>query len=191
MTRVAPVRHIVHGQVLLARLLWACSPTLTLVGAVAAVARALSAAVLMLASGRLVGALADGRLDNRWLVLTLAALVLQTVLAAVVDVVGVVEQGRATPLLLERVSALASRPHGIENLEDADVRQAIDGTVEEVNQQYFLGVQSTWQVVGYRLWGLAALAVLASWSWWAAAVVLTATLAVNLTWSAYSQQIFE
>src|SRR5215510_11332861 len=131
MTTVARVRHIVHGQVLLARLLWACSPALTLLGATAAVARALAAAVLMLASGRLVGGLADGRLDTRWLVLTLTALVLQTVLAAVVDVVGVVEQGRATPLLLERVSALASRPHGIEHLEDPDVRQAIDGAVEE------------------------------------------------------------
>jgi ATP-binding cassette, subfamily B, bacterial len=191
MTMVARVRRILHGQALLARLLWDCSPVLTVVGAVTAVARALAAGVLMLASGRLVAALADGRLDHRWLVLTLGALVLQTVLAAVVDVVGVVEQGRATPLLLERVSALASRPHGIEHLEDVDVRQAIDGGVEEINQQYFLGVQSTWQVLGYRLWGLAALAVLASWSWWVAAVVLAATLAVNLTWSAYSQQIFE
>src|SRR5215510_106207 len=85
MTTVARVRHIVHGQVLLARLLWACSPALTLVGATAAVARALAAAVLMLASGRLVGGLADGRLDTRWLVLTLTALVLQTVLAAARD----------------------------------------------------------------------------------------------------------
>jgi len=191
MTTVARIRRILHGMALLVRLLWACSPALTVVGAVAAVARALAAAVLMLASGRLVGALADGRLDQRWLVLTLTALVLQTVLAAVVDVVGVVEQGRATPLLLERVSTLASRPHGIEHLEQSDVRQAIDGAVEEINQQYFLGVQSTWQVVGYRIWGIAALAVLASWSWWVAAVVLAATLAVNLTWSAYSQQIFE
>jgi ATP-binding cassette subfamily B protein len=191
MTTLTRVRRILHGQALLARLLWECSPALTVVGAVAAVTRAGAAAVLMLASGRLVGALADGRLDHRWLVLTLGALVLQTVLAALVDVVGVVEQGRATPLLLEKVSALASRPHGIEHLEDADVRQAVDGAVEEINQQYFLGVQSTWQVVGYRLWGLAALAVLASWSWWVAAVVLAATLAVNLTWSAYSQQIFE
>src|ERR1700754_4371590 len=158
MTTLARVRRIVQGQALLARLLWACSPALTVVGAVAAVARALAAAMLMVASGRLVGALADGRLDTRWLVLTLLALVLQTVLAAVLDVVGVVQQGRATPLLLERVSALASRPHGIEHLEEPGVRQAIDGAVEEINQQYFLGVQFTWQVLGYRLWGLAALA---------------------------------
>src|SRR3954469_12729090 len=191
MTNVARVRRILHGQALLGRLLWECSPALTVTGAVAAVARAVAAAGLMLASGRLVAALADGRLHHRWLVLTLGAVVAQTLLAAVVDVVGVVEQARATPKLLERVSALASRPHGIEHLEDADVRQAIDGTVEEINQQYFLGVQSTWQVVGYRLWGLAALAVLASWSWWVAAVVLTATLAGTLTWSSYSHQIFE
>src|SRR3954466_3689735 len=191
MTTMARVRRILHGLGLLARLLWDCSPLLPVVGAIAAVARALAAAVLMLASGRLVGALADGRLDNRWLVLTLAALVLQTVLAAVVDVVGNVQQGRATPLLLERVSALCSRPHGIEHLEDADIRQSIDGAVEEINQQYFLGVQSTWQVVSYRLWGVAALIVLATWSWWVAALVLVTTVAVNVTWSAYSQQIFE
>ena len=188
---VARVRHILHGQALLARLVWQCSPLLTVLGATAAVVRALAAATLMLASGRLVATLADSRLDTRWLVLTLGALVVQTLLAAAVDVVGVVQQGRATPLLLERVSALASRPHGVEHLEDPAIRQAIDGAVEEINQQYFLGVQSTWQVVGYRLWGLAALVVLASWSWWAAALVLVATLAGNLTWSAYSQQIFE
>ncbi len=107
------------------------------------------------------------------------------------DIIGTVEQGRATPLLLERVSALCSRPHGIEHLEDAEIRQSVDGSVEEINQQYFLGVQSTWQVLGYRLWGLAALVVLASWSWWVAALVLVTTLALNTTWSAYSQQIFE
>ena len=33
--------------------------------------------------------------------------------------------------------------------------------------------------------------VLASWSWWVALVVLTATLLLNVRWSAYSQQIFE
>ncbi len=185
------VRRVLHGQVLLARLLWACSPVLTVVGLLAAVAQALAAAGLMVGSGRLVAGLLDHRLETGWLVFTLTCLVLQPVCTAGTDLVGVVQQGRATPLLLERVSTLASRPHGVEHLEDPDVRQAIDGAVEEINQQYFLGVQSTWQVLGYRLWGAAALVVLASWSWWVAAVVLVTTLAVNVTWSAYSQQIFE
>jgi ATP-binding cassette, subfamily B, bacterial len=190
-TIAARTRRVLRGQVLLARLLWDCSPVLTVLGAVSAVAQAVAAAGIMVFSGRLVGALAEGRLDTRWLVLALVSLVLQPVCSAVCDVIGVVEQGRATPLLLERVSALASRPHGIEHLEDPDIRQAIDGAVEEINQQYFLGVQSTWQVLGYRLWGLAALLVLAAWSWWVALVVLAATIAGNVTWSAYSQQIFE
>jgi ATP-binding cassette subfamily B protein len=185
------VRRVLRGQVLLARLLWECSPGLTVLGAISAVTQAVAAAGVMIGSGQLVGALADGRLDTRWLVLTLGCLVAQPVLTAVVDIVGNIEQGRATPLLLERVSALCSRPHGIEHLEDAEIRQSIDGAVEEINQQYFLGVQSTWQVVGYRLWGVAALVVLALWSWWVALVVLATTLAVNVTWSAYSQQIFE
>jgi ATP-binding cassette, subfamily B, bacterial len=187
----ARVRRTLQGQVLLARLLWSCSPLLTVVGLVAAVAQAVAAAGIMVGSGHLVAGLVDHRLDTGWLVVTLASLVLQPVCTAVTDIVGVVQQGRATPLLLERVSALASRPHGIQHLEDAGVRQAIDGAVEEINQQYFLSVQSTWQVLGYRLWGLAALVVLASWSWWVAALVLVTTLALNLTWSAYSQQIFE
>ena len=187
----ARVRRVLRGQVLLVRLLWECSPTLTTLGASAAVAQAFAAAGIMVGSGKLVEALADGRLDITWLMLTLGSLVAQPILTAVVDIVGNVEQGRATPLLLERVSALCSRPHGIEHLEDAEIRQAVDGAVEEINQQYFLGVQSTWQVVGYRLWGIAALVVLAAWSWWVAAMVLVATLAMNITWSAYSQQIFE
>jgi len=187
----ARFRRVLRGQVLLARLLWECSPTLTTLGALAAVAQAAAAAGIMVGSGRLVQALADGRLDTTWLVVTLACLVAQPILTAAVDIVGTVEQGRATPLLLERVSTLCSRPHGIEHLEDPEIRQSIDAAVEEINQQYFLGVQSTWQVVGYRLWGLAALAVLVAWSWWVAAVVLVTTLAMNLTWSAYSQQIFE
>ncbi|HET9841527.1 MAG TPA: ABC transporter ATP-binding protein [Nocardioides sp.] len=188
---VRRLRRVLRGQVLLARLLWACSPTLTVVGLLAATAQAIAAAGVMVGSGRLVAGLVDHRLETGWLVITLACLVLQPICTAATDTVGVVQQGRATPLLLERVSHLASRPHGVEHLEDPDVRQAIDGAVEEINQQYFLGVQSAWQVLGYRLWGLAALAVLASWSWWVAAMVLVTTLAVNVTWSAYSQQIFE
>jgi ATP-binding cassette subfamily B protein len=185
------IRRVVRGQVLLVRLLWACSPVLTVVGALAAAAQAASAAGVMVGSGRLVAGLVHHRLETDWLVLTLTCLVLQPICAAVCDVVGVIEQGRATPLLLERVSALASRPHGIEHLEDPDIRQAVDGVIEEVNQQYFQGVSSAWDVVYYRLWGLAALVVLAAWSWWVALVVLVTTLALNATWSAYSQQIFE
>jgi hypothetical protein len=187
----ARVRRVLRGQVLLVRLLWECSPTLTTLGALAAVAQAFAAAGIMVGSGQLVQALAEGHLDTGWLALTLASLVAQPILTAVVDIIGNIEQGRATPLLLERVSALCSRPHGIEHLEDAEIRQAVDGAVEEINQQYFLGVQSTWQVLGYRLWGIAALVVLAAWSWWVAAMVLVTTLALNVTWSAYSQQIFE
>jgi ATP-binding cassette subfamily B protein len=187
----ARVRRVLRGQALLSRLLWECSPTLTMLAAVAAVGQAIAAAGVMVGSGRLVAGLADGRLETTWLVVTLASLGAQPILTAVVDIVGNVQQGRATPLLLERVSALCSRPHGIEHLEDADSRQSIDGAVEEINQQYFLGVQSTWQVISYRLWGVAALIVLATWSWWVAALVLVTTVAVNVTWSAYSQQIFE
>jgi ATP-binding cassette subfamily B protein len=187
----ARVRRVVRGQVLLARLLWECSPVLTVAGLIAAVAQALAAAGVMVGSGRLVGGLVHHRLDTGWLVFTLVCLALQPLFTTVTDVVSVVEQGRATPLLLARVSALASRPHGIEHLEDPDVRQAIDGAVEEINQQYFLGVQGTWQVLWYRLWGLAALVVLATWSWWVAALVLVTTALMNLTWSSYSQQIFE
>jgi ATP-binding cassette subfamily B protein len=184
-------RRRARGPLLLARLVWRCSPTLTVLGVVASVLQAVAAAGVMIGSGHLVQAVVAGRLDLRWLTITLVSLGLQPVCSAAVDIVGVVEQGRATPLLLERVAALASRPHGIEHLEDSDVRQSIDACVEEINQQYFLGVQSAWQVLGLRLWGLAALGVLATWSWWVALVVLLATLALNLTWSAYSQQIFE
>jgi ATP-binding cassette, subfamily B, bacterial len=184
-------RRRARGPLLLAGLVWRCSPTLSLLGLLASVLQAVAAAGVMIGSGHLVQAVVAGHLDTRWLTLTLASLGLQPVCSAAVDIVGVVEQGRATPLLLRQVAALASRPHGIEHLEDPDVRQSIDACVEEINQQYFLGVQSTWQVLGQRLWGLAALGVLATWSWWAALVVLAATIALNLTWSAYSQQIFE
>jgi ATP-binding cassette subfamily B protein len=184
-------RRRARGPRLLAGLVWRCSPTLTVLGVAASVLQAVAAAGVMIGSGHLVQAVVGGHLDVRWLTVTLVSLGLQPVCSAAVDVVGVVEQGRATPLLLQQVAALASRPHGIEHLEDPDVRQSIDACVEEINQQYFLGVQSTWQVLGQRLWGLAALGVLATWSWWVALVVLAATIAVNLTWSAYSQQIFE
>jgi ATP-binding cassette, subfamily B, bacterial len=184
-------RRRARGPRLLAGLVWRCSPTLTVLGLLASVLQAVAAAGVMIGSGQLVQAVVAGHLDVRWLTVTLVSLGLQPVCSAAVDIVGVVEQGRATPLLLRQVSALASRPHGIEHLEDPDVRQSIDACVEEINQQYFLGVQSTWQVLGQRLWGLAALGVLATWSWWVALVVLAATIALNLAWSAYSQQIFE
>ena len=180
-----------RGYALLLRLLWACSRGWTLLGLAASLVQAAAAVGVMVGSGRLVDGLVHGELLSAWLTVTLVSLLVQPVATAVIDVVGSVEQGRATPLLLERVAALASRPHGIEHLEDPDARQSIDAAIEEINQQYFLGVQSAWQVFGYRLWGLAALAVLASWSWWVALLALVGILLVNLTWSAYSQQIFE
>ena len=180
-----------RGNRLLMGLLWACSPGYTVLGLAAALLQAVAAAGIMICSGRLVDGVVQGELATGWLVLTLTALVLQPVGTALVDIVGSVQQGRATPLLLERVATLASRPHGIEHLEDPEARQSIDAAIEEINQQYFLGVQSTWQTFGYRLWGVAALVVLASWSWWVALVVLAATLLLNVRWSAYSQRIFE
>jgi ATP-binding cassette subfamily B protein len=180
-----------RGYSLLLRLLWACSPAWTVAGVVTSLLQAVAAIGVMIGSGRLLQSLVDGDLDRLWLTVTLVSLLVQPVATAAIDVVGSVEQGRATPLLLERVATLASRPHGIEHLEDADVRQSIDAAIEEINQQYFLGVQSTWQVLGYRLWGLAALGVLAAWSWWVALLALAGTSLLNLTWSAYSQQIFE
>jgi ATP-binding cassette subfamily B protein len=185
------LRQIRHGYALLLRLLWDCSPRWTLIGLAASAVQAAAAVGVMVGSGRLVEGLGGGELDSTWLTVTLTSLLVQPVATAVIDVVGSVEQGRATPLLLERVGALASRPQGIEHLEDPDTRQSIDAAIEEINQQYFLGVQSFWQVFGYRLWGLAALAVLASWSWWIALLALAGTLFLNLAWSAYSQQIFE
>src|SRR5215212_661747 len=180
-----------RGYALLARLVWACSPGWTIVGLVMSLVQAVAAAGVMVGSGRLVEGLVGGHLDTRWLTVTLVSLLVQPLTLAVIDVVGSVEQGRATPLLLERVAALASRPHGIEHLEDPVARQSIDAAIEEINQQYFLGVASAWQVLGYRLWGLAALGVLASWSWWVALLALVGTVFLNVTWSAYSQQIFE
>ncbi len=190
-TFLGRLRRLRHGYGLLLRLVWACSPGWTTAGVAAALVQAAAAAGVMVGSGRLVESLVDGDLATGWLVLTLTALAVQPVATAVVDVVGSLQQGRATPLMLERVAALASRPHGIEHLEDPDARQSIDAAIEEINQQYFLGVESFWQVFGYRLWGVAALAVLASWSWWVALLALVGTLFLNLTWSAYSQQIFE
>ena len=58
------VRRVLRGQALLARLLWECSPTLTTVAALAAVAQAVAAAGVMVGSGRLVAALEDGQLDT-------------------------------------------------------------------------------------------------------------------------------
>ncbi len=42
---VSRVRRVLRGQALLARLLWDCSPSLTVVGVLAAVAQAVAAAV--------------------------------------------------------------------------------------------------------------------------------------------------
>src|SRR6476646_2995299 len=108
------LRRVGHGYALLVRLLCECSRGWTVVGLVAALVQAAAAAGVMIGSGRLVQGLVGGDLVTGWLVVTLGALLVQPVASALVDVVGNIEQGRATPLLLERVATLASRPHGIE-----------------------------------------------------------------------------
>src|SRR5215218_10154993 len=86
-----------RGYALLGRLVWACSPAWTVLGVVMSLLQACAAIGIMVGSGRLVQGLILGDLDGTWLAVTLVSLLVQPVAAAAIDVVGTIEQGRATP----------------------------------------------------------------------------------------------
>jgi ATP-binding cassette subfamily B protein len=94
---------------------------------------------------------------------------------------------RASALTAE----LANTPSGIAHLEDPEASGRIRAMAKAIHEWTYLeGISSTWEVVGIRLGGVGAFAVMAAWHWWAAVVLAVGYLVSGRALTAWLLSVF-
>lgn len=94
-----------------------------------------------------------------------------------------------------QVSALtveyANAPAGIEQLEEPDHARRLQRMVHAIGEWTYLeGLAGTWTVLQTRLSGIGAFAVIVSWHWWAAVILVTGYLITGRAMTAWLLAIF-
>lgn len=100
-----------------------------------------------------------------------------------------------TSVAAARVSALtveyANAPAGIEQLEEPDHARRLQRMVHAIGEWTYLeGIAGTWTVLQTRLSGIGAFAVIVSWHWWAALILVTGYLVTGRAMTAWLLAIF-
>jgi ATP-binding cassette subfamily B protein len=123
-----------------------------------------------------------------WLGLVLAATPLVTGLQqALADQVMARAVARSSALTAE----LANWPTGIGHLQDPQTAGRLRAMVKAIHEWTYLeGISATWEVVGIRLGGVGAFAVLASWHWWAGLVMAFGCLVSGRALTAWLLSVF-
>lgn len=161
-------------------------PLGTVVGPGLVVLAAVASFATMVATGRLVTAVVDGDPVWTWLALVVAGMITQPVAMAALDAVGAVHQVRLTEQRHRMIAEAALAPHGIGHLEDPQQAGRVAALTEHVRSAVGLQeIGSVWRVLAIRATGVAALVVVASWSWWIALAVLLAQLVQGHLFTSY------
>ncbi|HET7305918.1 MAG TPA: ABC transporter ATP-binding protein [Segeticoccus sp.] len=184
-------RYVLH-----ARLLWRASPLLTLALTAVVLAQALASTAVLLLSGRFVGDLARAVQDgahsaaatSAWQSFVGVALVLvaEPVLAALATALAPSLTARYLVLVTDGLAEACLAPAGIGHLEDADTASRLQALTNASRDWTFVGgCNATWQMLGYRLSGIGAFVVLATWRWWVPFVLLAGWLVLGKSFSAW------
>lgn len=156
------------------RLLLSVSPVLTTICALIEVVKAVATAVLLIASGLLVGSIVDFAVDNGetgriWLLVVIAgvALVVDSVVSACGSAAASALQVRYTTRFVELVGDAALAPKGVYHLVQDEQISQLKGLVATVQDwRFHSAILSTWRLVGMRLAGCVALVVVLAWRAW-------------------------
>ena len=102
---------------------------------------------------------------------------------------------RITSRAAAQVSALtveyANAPAGIEQLEEPDHARRLQRMVHAIGEWTYLeGLAGTWTVLQTRLSGIGAFAVIVSWHWWAALILVAGYLITGRAMTAWLLAIF-
>lgn len=185
-----------------ARLLWRCAPRLSLLCLVLVVLSAAAGTAALVTTGRLVGALpaaVEGGLGTpaadaawRWLIATGALFVAAPVSAAALAAVAQAVSARYLVLVLDLTMEIGTHPHGVAHLEDPRSAGELAAVAKGPEDWLFVaGVHSGWTLLAARLHGVGAFAVLASWSLWAAVLLLVSWLALSRSFGHWGNTIFD
>ncbi|GAB3578363.1 ATP-binding cassette domain-containing protein [Calidifontibacter terrae] len=171
--------------------MWRASGSLTVVCWVLVLLIGVSAYITMWASARLVAALVGDHHDvHRWLLLTIAALIVQPVAVNLLTWASTAHQSRVTRDQHARIAAVANAPHGIGHLEDPETSGRITATLENLRGQFGLTcVVEAWQSIYVRASAAAALLILTRWSIVAAVLLLAMHIVAGRGFTNYLHQL--
>jgi len=168
------------------RAAWSASAAATLGCAALVVAGAIATYAAMLGTAQVVASAVHGHLSIGWLVVTLTALVVQPLSATWIDPVAAAHQERMVRRQHGLLAEAALRPHGIGHLEDPQSSADLQSLISFVRGELGLHTMtSVWSALAIRLEGLAAVLVVARWSWPAAVVLAVAQLLHSRVFSHY------
>jgi ATP-binding cassette subfamily B protein len=171
-------------------LLWQASPALALLGAAFVLAEGALPVLVLVAMGRVTGAIPGAVLfglsspqGNQLLVYLAEAGAIYGVSllrGPLEDALGVAASARVDALMQRRLVAAVCAPAGIEHLEDEQVLEQLSSARGELlSSQPANAPMSVISNLGDRLTGILACAVLATFRWWLGLAILVVWLAVR------------
>ncbi len=194
--RLAPLTLTTRRYLLHARVLWRASPGLMVLCTLLTTASAGFNTLVLVASGRFIGALPAGIRDGAgsdaagstwtWLVATAAALTLGPLSWIVAQPAVQALSRRYLVDTFDMMLEVGTHPYGIASFDDPVISGRITGLHQGMREWTFVqGVNATWEVLRIRLSGVGALVVVCSWKWWPALIVVSGymlTTKVFATW---------
>ncbi|MGJ3508648.1 ATP-binding cassette domain-containing protein [Enemella sp. A6] len=160
--------------------MWAASPVLTATGWLLVLFSGVSTYLTMWGTAELVGALATGGTADRvhqLLALTVAALVVQPVAVNLLIALAAAHQRQVSADQHRRIALLANAPHGIAHLEDPAESGRLTALLDDLRGHFGLFcIPEVWRSLYVRTTGVAAVVLLARWSW----VPVVALIAVQV-----------
>ncbi|HZX07455.1 ABC transporter ATP-binding protein [Kribbella sp.] len=177
-----------------ARVLWAAAPVWSTLALALTLAEATVRTGLMIAIGRFAGSLVEPERQTTWQRFWLVAALLVTgpILQAVLTVVTARCSVAYLRYTFDLVAEVGLQPHGIGHLETPDVAGRLRTVVTAVRDWSFVtGVDATWSIIGTRLAGLGAIAVLAPWRWWVPLVVAASFFLVSKVFTDWISLAFD
>lgn len=156
--------------------MWTASPVLTLLGWVLVLLVGAATYLTMWSTAELIGALATGDPASdvrRWLLLAVAALVIQPVAVNQLTGLSAAHQRQVTADQHRRVALLANAPHGIGHLEDPAQSGPLLALLGDLRGHFGLFcIPEVWRSLYIRATGVAGVVLLARWSWLAVVVLV-------------------
>ena len=126
-----------------------------------------------------------------WLVWLGVVLVLTPVVDGLQAALGDQVMSRSAARASALTAELANSPTGIAHLEDPEAAGRIRALAKAVHEWAYLeGISTTWEVVGIRLGGVGAFAVMVTWHWWAAVVLASGYLISGRALTAWLLSVF-
>lgn len=190
-------RYVLH-----ARLLWRAAPGLSVLCLLVTVGSALTGTAALVTTGQLIGSLPDlvrsgagtAAADRTWFWLAASAVLFAVgpLLDAVSSALTPAVSKRYLVTTFDMLMEIGVHPYGIADFDDPTLTGRLDGLRQAMRNWTFVnGVDRTWVVVNQRLTGVGAFAVVASWRWWAGALLIAGELLLSKAFTTWIDTFYD